>query len=98
MTTTSNENNPTPPFDCCLFGIPTRLPIPKPGETCPHTHVKRTTFYRLIESDRFIKLTLLGVKAPAEVYGPSVCDAQFGCRCAQRDALMALRRKNDPNK
>jgi hypothetical protein len=95
---TSNENNQAPIFDCCLFGIPTRVAIPKERATCPYTHLKRTTYYRLSDSRQFIKLKLKGVRSPAEVYGPSVCDALFGCRCAQRDALMALRKKIDPNK
>lgn len=96
--TTLNENDPTPPACCCLFGIPKIVLIPKSGEICPHTLMGRSSFYRLCKIRRFIKLPLEGVRLTAKVFGPSVCDAQYGCQCPQRVALMALRKKIDPNK
>jgi hypothetical protein len=77
----------------CLQGIPLALPIPtKPGELCPYLGEGRGSIYDLIKQRIIFRFKTRGLKEGASsVYGPSVCDAKYGCRCGYRHRLAELR-------
>ena len=78
----------------CQFGISLNHQIPAEGSQCPWLNIGRKSYRRLIRKGVLIRLPITGIKKQkAEVYGPSVCDAKFGCVCPLKSALEILRQK-----
>jgi hypothetical protein len=77
----------------CVYGIPLIVKIPRRGEMCAILNKGRAYFQRRIRKWIFIPLPSPGSKkGSGEVFGPSVCDAKFGCVCALRARLEELRK------
>jgi hypothetical protein len=88
---TGSENTQAP---VCTYGIPLNVDIPRPGMLCPWLNKGRKFFYAMIRKDELIQLPVKGAKkGPGDVFGPSVCDAKFGCICLWRPVLEDLRKQ-----
>jgi hypothetical protein len=78
----------------CVYGIELVMKIPGRGQSCPLLHRGPGFFRRRIKRKIFIPLPLAGSKkGSGDVFGPSVCEAKFGCVCALRVQLEELRKK-----
>jgi hypothetical protein len=76
----------------CCQGIPLSVPIPVGDDLCPWLGERRGSFYRLLDQQTLFRQKTTGLKeGVASVYGPSVCDAKYGCRCGHRKNLEWLR-------
>lgn len=79
----------------CRHGIPLAVAIPRGDNLCPFLGERRGSFYRLINDGVLIKLRTRGLReGVSSVYGPSVCDAKYGCRCGHRHNLERLRHES----
>jgi hypothetical protein len=87
----STESPPLEPQ--CVYHIPLSLKIPREGR-CPILNKGRNHFYRQVRKQIYLQLPLAGARqGPGDVFGPSVCDAKFGCICGLRPALEQIRAK-----
>jgi hypothetical protein len=78
----------------CRYQIPLNVPIPRAGESCPYLRKGRKFFRARIKDGVLIQLPIKGSKkGTGDVFGPSVCDAKFGCDCPLRVKLEELRKK-----
>lgn len=76
----------------CQQGIPLSVEIPEGSDFCPYLGERRGSFYDLLKKQVLFRLKTRGLKeGTASVYGPSVCDAKYGCRCGYRHRLVELR-------
>lgn len=76
----------------CRQGIPLAVPLPKDKDLCQFLGERRKSFYRLLDSGVLFRHRTKGLKeGVTTVYGPSVCDAKYGCRCGYRHRLKELR-------
>ena len=80
----------------CRWGIEKEVRIPGNGQKCPWLLIGRSSYYRLIDSMVLIQLQVKGIHPKATVFGPSVCDAKFGCTCGWKIYLDEWRLKNCP--
>ncbi len=85
------EQNPEP---ICRYRIPLNLKIPPPKALCPFLNKSRKHFYVQIKRGVYLQCWEAGARqGPGDVFGPSVCDAKFGCDCGLRPLLEKLRAK-----
>ena len=78
----------------CTYHIPLNVPIPRAGESCPYLRRGKRFFHDRIDDGVLIQLRIKGSKkGTGDVFGPSVCDAKFGCDCPLREKLEALRKQ-----
>jgi hypothetical protein len=77
----------------CLCDIPLWVKIPEPKTECRWLGLGRSSFYRLIDLGVLIQLPVKGLKEGNAIFGPSICDARFGCRCGLQGPLDVLRRQ-----
>jgi hypothetical protein len=77
----------------CRQGIPLAVKITKEKELCPWLGEGKASFYDLIRDGILFQFHTKGLKeGVSSVYGPSLCDAKYGCSCGHRYNLERLRK------